>query len=367
MLFVATENRHLRSSKGWLFDDDECRFFASLSRLDAALDLHDGDYCLLIDEGYQSGEVMALLLRREHDARLKNAVLLASPSQCRHTTSCNGRISIVRKDAMMHHLPSLARNGQGKVDVMDLTRDITGDSEVIRRLRAKIASIGQSGCNVIIYGKTGSGKERVAQSVHHAYCPAPAQVVNCALLEGDLFDSFMFGHSKDAYSGACEEKAGFVEEADGSSLILDEIETLSPVSQAKLLRFIETGEFRRVGETRLRRSRCRIIAMTNEPVEELIASGRMRKDFYMRIAEARIDVKPLCERKEDIEALIRAREDYKGYPDRIRDVDAFLAYGWPGNIRELNRTVDRLHRSGKVDDDLSLSDLVDDSFLSDYF
>ena len=70
---------------------------------------------------------------------------------------------------------------------------------------------------------------------------------------------------------------------------------------------------------------------------------------------------------EDIEALIRAREDYKGYPDRIRDVDAFLAYGWPGNIRELNRTVDRLHRSGKVDDDLSLSDLVDDSFLSDYF
>ena len=188
MLFVATENRHLRSSKGWLFDDDECRFFASLSRLDAALDLHDGDYCLLIDEGYQSGEVMALLLRREHDARLKNAVLLASPSQCRHTTSRNGRISIVRKDAMMHHLPSLARNGQGKVDVMDLTRDITGDSEVIRRLRAKIASIGQSGCNVIIYGKTGSGKERVAQSVHHAYCPAPAQVVNCALLEGDLFD-----------------------------------------------------------------------------------------------------------------------------------------------------------------------------------
>ena len=367
MLFVATENRHLKSSKGWLFDDDECRFFASLSRLDATLDTQTEDYSLLIDEGYPSGEVGALLLKREDDTRLQNVILLAGHTDSKLPTSRNGRISIVRKDAMMQHLPAIARGKVEKADVMDITKEITGTSAVVMDLRRKIAVIGRCGCNVVIYGKTGSGKERVAQSIHSAFCQRAAQVVNCALLEGSLFDSFMFGHSKNAFSGAMEDKAGFVEEADGSSLILDEIETLSPVSQAKLLRFIETGEFRRVGETRLRYSRCRVIAMTNEPVEDLIASGRLRKDFYMRIAEARIDVKPLCERKEDIEALIRAREEFRGYREHIRDVQAFLEYGWPGNIRELNRTVDRLHRSGRTDDDLSLEDLVDDSFLSDFF
>ena len=147
--------------------------------------------------------------------------------------------------------------------------------------------------------------------------------------------------------------------------ILDEIEVLATSVQAKLLRFIETGEFRRLGENTVRRAKCRIIAISNENIGKLYSERRIRPDFYMRIAGATIMVPPLRDHIDDIEDLVRIHEQRRGYSERIRDIESFKAYSWPGNVRELFNTVDRIHTLGMSQNNLRVDDLrMESCFVS---
>jgi two-component system, NtrC family, response regulator HydG len=172
--------------------------------------------------------------------------------------------------------------------------------------------------------------------------------VNCAALPDDLIEAELFGHSRGAFTGAGSERAGLFEEADGGTLFLDEVSELAPRAQAKLLRALQEGEVRRVGENSARRVDVRVVAASNRPLEVEVAAGRFRSDLLFRLAVIRLWVPPLRERPADIQALARlfwraATERTNSLAALDPDVLGALArYDWPGNVRELQNVVSAL-------------------------
>ncbi len=203
---------------------------------------------------------------------------------------------------------------------------------------------------ILVTGETGTGKELIAALVH-ALSPranAPFVKVNCAALPETLLESELFGHERGAFTGADRTRIGRFEQADRGTLLLDEVGDMSPVTQAKVLRVLQDGEFNRLGGTRALRCDVRIVAATNRELEEAIQSGDFREDLYFRLNVIRIHLPPLRERPADVAALARhflaefARE--LGRP-RTGFSDAALArlqaHAWPGNVRELRNAIER--------------------------
>ncbi len=188
----------------------------------------------------------------------------------------------------------------------------------------------------LIQGPPGVGKELIAREVHRASQSSGAFVpVNCAALADTLVLSELFGHTQGAFSGATSQRAGLVEEAAGGTLFLDEIADATPALQAALLRLLEQGEYRRVGEEQLRRSQARVVTATHVSLDVAVQEGRFRPDLHSRIARYVIDVPPLSERPVDIVALSRA---IVGENERAMTPElmvALLRYPWPANVREL--------------------------------
>src|SRR5690606_27850972 len=180
-----------------------------------------------------------------------------------------------------------------------------GHSPAMVRLRTLIGKVADSSSPVLVEGESGTGKEMVSRALHFTShrAKAPFIVVNCGALPEQLMESELFGHAKGAFTGAQATKPGLVEMADGGSLFLDEIGELPLGLQAKLLRFVESGEFRRVGDTRLRWVQTRIIAATNRNLQQEVEAGRFREDLFYRLAVVKIHVPPLRERKEDVPLL----------------------------------------------------------------
>lgn len=233
---------------------------------------------------------------------------------------------------------------QNFIEVMD--KALIGTSEAIKELKRKIIRLIGSKGNVFISGETGTGKEIVANLIAGKNENKDRIInVNCALLRGPLSDSELFGHMKGSFSGADYTRRGLVELADGKNLFLDEIEELDCIIQAKLLRFMESGEYRRLGSGEIRTSSCRVIAATNEKVSELFASNKMRQDFFNRICTQAIRVPPLRERMEDIPLLVEHIEKIMKFEGHIEDFRLFFEYSWPGNVRELFGAVIRIHNN----------------------
>ena len=225
--------------------------------------------------------------------------------------------------------------------------DLIGSSGAMARVRAAIDRAAPSPFPVLIQGESGAGKELVARAIH-ARSDRRARrfaALNCAALADDLIEAELFGHARGAFTGAVAERAGLFEEADGGTLFLDEIGELSPRAQAKLLRAIQEGEIRRVGETRSRKVDARIVAATNRSLEAAAAAGHFRTDLRFRIDVIRIDVPPLRGRPEDIGEL--AAHFWQQAAARVgsrailgREALAALArYEWPGNVRELQNAM----------------------------
>ena len=200
---------------------------------------------------------------------------------------------------------------------------------------------------VLIEGESGSGKELVARAIHRlglrrdrAFC-----TLNCAALPDDLVEAELFGHTRGAFTGAIAERAGVFEEAHGGTLFLDEIGELSPRAQAKVLRVIQEGELRRVGENQPRRVDVRIVAATNRDLRQEVEAGRFRTDLWYRLDVIRVSVPPLRERREDIQVLAEHfwREATQRLGGRATLGAATLAalarYDWPGNVRELQNVL----------------------------
>lgn len=213
----------------------------------------------------------------------------------------------------------------------------------MRELFAQVRKAAQGEASVLLIGESGSGKEIVSRALHH-YSPrreAPFVDLSCGALPEDLVESELFGHERGAFSGAHAAKPGLLESAHRGTLFLDGIGDFSPRLQSKLLRFLETKSYYRLGAVKPSKADVRIIAASNQGLEEAVASGRMRQDLFQRLALASLRIPPLRERPEEIEALASyflAQQN----PELLFAADAFMAlhsYRWPGNVRELRNTV----------------------------
>jgi DNA-binding NtrC family response regulator len=232
-------------------------------------------------------------------------------------------------------------------------RALYGNSAPIRLLRAKIARVAFSGeTSVLIVGESGTGKELVARALHRQgpRKHGPFVPKNCAHSDLQLLDSELFGHERGAFTGAVAQRRGLIEEADGGVLFLDEIADMPLELQAKLLRTLETRTFRRVGGSRDLESRFQLVCAVNQSPEELTKSGRLRVDFYYRIATMTLHVPPLRERRDDVPILAEwFLKRFKAgggasYPGK-RFASAFLSrlqqHTWPGNVRELRNVIEQ--------------------------
>ncbi|MES2522414.1 MAG: sigma-54 dependent transcriptional regulator [Gemmatimonadota bacterium] len=220
---------------------------------------------------------------------------------------------------------------------------IVAESETMRELLALAERIAPSPHPVLLTGESGTGKEVLALAIHTFSKRGPFVVVNCGAIPHQLIEAELFGHERGAFTGADRERTGLIEAAHGGTLFLDEIGELPLSLQPALLRFVETGEVRRVGATRLRRFDVRVIAATHRDLESEMGEGRFREDLYWRLNVLPLEVSPLRERPADVLPLARHFLAEMGCT-RTLDVatTALLSsYAWPGNVRELRNAMHR--------------------------
>lgn len=228
--------------------------------------------------------------------------------------------------------------------------NIVGESPKMRELRQLIQTVAPTDATVLILGESGTGKELIAGAIHfHSHrASAPYIRLNCAAIPETLLESELFGYERGAFTGAHRTKRGYVEEADGGTIFLDEIGDMSRPLQAKLLRFLEDGSFTRVGGTHELRVQVRLIAATNRNIVEAIKKGEFREDLFHRLNVMQFRPPPLRERGSDIPLL--ARNFLRGFAAKlgrsVKDISplamqALQAHSWPGNVRELRNVIER--------------------------
>jgi DNA-binding NtrC family response regulator len=234
-----------------------------------------------------------------------------------------------------------------RVPIAPAAEDLLGVSEAMRDVRRAIESAAAAPYAVLVEGESGSGKELVARAVHRRSPrkDRPFCALNCAALPDELLEAELFGHARGAFSGAVTDRVGVFESADGGTLFLDEIGELSPRAQAKLLRTLQEGEVRRVGENVSRQIDVRVVAATNRDLRHESSSGRFRPDLLYRLDVVRITIAPLRARREDIPVLVE--HFWREAAARVgthaslsaSTLGALSQYDWPGNVRELQNVL----------------------------
>jgi len=229
--------------------------------------------------------------------------------------------------------------------------NIIGNGPAMQRVFNVLDHVIPQESTALVTGETGTGKELIARAIHYLgpRKDKPFVPLNCAAIPESLLESELFGHAKGAFTGAASQKMGLAQLADGGTLFLDEIGEMSPPLQAKLLRMIQEGEVRPVGDVRSAKVDVRLIAATNRDLRLMAEEGAFRKDLYYRLSVICIHVPPLRERLEDIPSLVQAistrlQQDKKlaHRPFEADALEPLLRYSWPGNVRELENMVERL-------------------------
>ena len=259
------------------------------------------------------------------------------------------RILVTLRNAIGHL--DLREENERLRETVQQNGEIVGRSSAVRALVDQVARVASTPARVLITGENGTGKELVARAIHTKSTRAkgPFVEVNCAAIPSELIESELFGHMKGSFTGAVKDRAGKFEQADGGTLFLDEIGDMSHAAQAKVLRVLQDGEVTRIGGQKSRKVDVRIVAATNKRLEEEIAANRFREDLYYRLNVVPIVVPPLRDRREDIPMLVQhfisristeggvgAKAVEPAALERLQSLD------WPGNIRELRNTVERL-------------------------
>jgi two-component system, NtrC family, response regulator HydG len=226
---------------------------------------------------------------------------------------------------------------------------LVGRSAAMRELTSRLARVAQSDATVLVQGESGTGKELVARAVHaHSRRKdKPFVPVNCAAISEMLLESELFGHAKGAFTGAVRARRGLVEEADGGTLFIDEVTETTPAFQSKLLRTLQEGEVRRVGESTSVNVDVRIVAATNRDIELEVREKRFRQDLYYRLNVVTLRVPPLRERLEDVpelaEHFLKRANARSPNPKRLSEaaVGHLMSYSFPGNVRELENLMEQ--------------------------
>jgi DNA-binding NtrC family response regulator len=233
----------------------------------------------------------------------------------------------------------------------DSARLITGRSEAMTRLFETAERAAGSDATVLLTGESGTGKQVLAEQIHRSSPRAagPFVYINCVAISDELIESTLFGHEKGAFTGAVARKEGRLEAASGGTAFLDEVGDVSPRLQTKLLHFLESGEFERVGGVQTRSVDCRIVAATNRDLRAEVGEGRFREDLFYRLNVIALRVPPLRERREDITPLAEAflarlASELKRGVLRFgeRTLPILESYAWPGNVRQLKNAIERM-------------------------
>jgi two-component system, NtrC family, response regulator HydG len=276
-------------------------------------------------------------------------------------------MKVVRQALERRSLIAQNRALQQRLDDLLRQGNMIGVSPAFRRMMTLVQQVADSSATVLIQGESGTGKELVARAIHERSPRrnGPFVAVNCAALPETLLESELFGYERGAFTGAAGRKEGRFELADGGTLFLDEVADLSPVTQPKILRVLQEGEFERVGGTKTIRVDVRIVTATNQDLATLVRARRFREDLFYRLNVITIVAPPLRDRKEDIPVLaqhflrVYAAKNNRPLEGFSEEALACLeAYSWPGNVRELENVVERavvLARGAKVEQ----SDLPD--------
>ncbi|HET6976754.1 MAG TPA: sigma-54 dependent transcriptional regulator [Pyrinomonadaceae bacterium] len=227
---------------------------------------------------------------------------------------------------------------------------LVGESETFMRVLRKVSLLAQSKAPVVISGETGSGKELLARAIHYQSVrkAKPFIPVNCGALPDELFENELFGHLKGAYTHASSNEKGLIAEAEGGTLLLDEVDALSPAAQIKLLRFLQSGEYRPLGSSRSAVADVRIIAATNTDLHTRVEFKEFREDLHYRLNVLSLSIPPLRDRGRDVLHLashfleVYAKEHQRFAPQLSPDaLQKLINYSWPGNVRELEGVIQR--------------------------
>ena len=289
-------------------------------------------------------------------------------------------IKPVSKDELLVVIGRALEQRSLRAELMMLRREVDdrygfenliGATPSMLSLYDEVAAVADTSATVLLVGPTGTGKELLAHAIHHRSrrSTAPYVRVNCAAIPESLLESELFGHEKGAFTGAIRQHHGKFEQADGGTLLLDEIGEINPFMQVKLLRVLENGEFQRVGGTGTSQVDVRVIAATNQDLAHLVREKRFRSDLFYRLNVVTLEVPPLSERRADIPLLVDhfltkyATRNDRPVPRMGRNqIERLMAYDWPGNVRQLEHAIERaviLARDGEIEE-IVLPDAGDD-------
>ncbi|GBC94674.1 Transcriptional regulatory protein ZraR [bacterium HR16] len=256
-------------------------------------------------------------------------------------------------------------------DTLDL-QGIVGNSEAMRKVYEMIGKVAASNATVLIRGESGTGKELVAKAIHRNSSRAggPFVAVSCAALPETLLESELFGHERNAFTGATSQKPGRFELAHKGTLFLDEVAEITPAIQVKLLRVLQEHEFERLGGTKTIKVDVRLVAATNKDLEKMVQEKTFRDDLYYRLHVIEIYLPPLRERREDIPLLVEhfLKQYNRENGKRLKSVapeamDILMKYRWPGNVRELENAIERAVVLADTDAEYLTPDLLPDSIV----
>jgi DNA-binding NtrC family response regulator len=324
--------------------------------LKSAIVIVDGDetFCrrvqtVLSPQGFAVHEVAdpAELLRSLGSRHLR--VMVVEPTSNAHCHPVDARVAAPTNGHLQVLCPHPPTTPDRTTDRLVLGQRLIGDSAPMRDIKTYVGKVAVTDSHVLITGETGTGKELVAELIHHnsRRVGRPFVWINCAAIPDSLLESELFGYERGAFTGAHARKEGQLKLADGGTLFLDEIGDMSPYAQAKILRALENKAVYRLGGKHSVPLEVRVIAATNQDLERLIAEEKFRKDLFFRLNVARIDLPPLRERTEDIMPLCsyylgelnqRFSRQVQGCTEEV--MAAMLRYDWPGNVRELKNLLE---------------------------
>jgi PAS domain S-box-containing protein len=260
-----------------------------------------------------------------------------------------GAVEVVRNVTEQMRLSETCMTLRREVERQAQFHNIVTQSKRMKAIFRLIERVASTTSSVLITGESGTGKELIARAIvfNSDRKDKPYQTVNCGAIPESLLESELFGHVRGAFTGAVRDHPGILEAADGGTLFLDEIGDVPPAAQVKLLRFLQEGESRRVGDTKVRKFDVRIIAATNRDLEEAVRDGSFREDLFFRLNVIPVLLPPLRDRKEDIPPLAahllqrlcdaHSRHVTGLSPEALR---AFMNYRWPGNVREMENAIE---------------------------